>query len=58
MFMLPRPDNLIVEARVRPQDVDQLHAGRSATLRFSAFNQRTTPELNGVLQHGVGGCRC
>jgi HlyD family secretion protein len=49
MLIVPEADNLIVEAKVRPQDVDQLHAGRSATLRFSAFNQRTTPELNGVL---------
>jgi membrane fusion protein, type I secretion system len=36
-------------ASVRPQDVDQLHVGQLATLRFTAFNQRTTPELNGVL---------
>ena len=47
MLIVPEAENLIVEAKVRPQD--QLHAGRSATLRFSAFNQRTTPELNGVL---------
>ena len=29
--------------------VDQLYVGQLATLRFSAFNQRTTPELNGVV---------
>jgi HlyD family secretion protein len=29
--------------------VDQLHVGQSATLRFTTFNQRTTPELNGLL---------
>jgi HlyD family secretion protein len=49
MLIVPEADNLIVEAKVRPQDVDQLHEGQSARLRFSAFNQRTTPELNGVL---------
>jgi membrane fusion protein, type I secretion system len=45
----PESDKLIVEAKVQPQDVDQLYLGQSTTLRFSAFNQRTTPELNGVL---------
>jgi HlyD family secretion protein len=49
MLIVPEVDNLIVEAKVQPQDVDQLHVGQLATLRFSAFNQRTTPELNGVL---------
>jgi HlyD family secretion protein len=49
MLIVPEADNLIVEAKVRPQDVDQLHVGQLATLRFTTFNQRTTPELNGVL---------
>jgi HlyD family secretion protein len=31
---------------MQPQDIDQIRIGQSATLRFSAFNQRTTPELN------------
>ena len=29
--------------------LDQLHVGQSAGLRFSAFNQRTTPEINGTI---------
>ena len=49
MLIVPEADNLIVEAKVQPQDVDQLYVGQLATLRFSAFNQRTTPELNGVV---------
>ena len=49
MLIVPETDKLIVEAKMQPQDVDQLYVGQSATLRFSAFNQRTTPELNGVL---------
>ena len=36
-----------VEARIAPQDIDQVRVGQQAVLRFSAFNQRTTPELNG-----------
>ena len=38
-----------MEARVSPQDVDQLRVGQPAALRFSAFSQRTTPEINGAV---------
>ncbi len=41
---------LIIEARVAPQDIDQLHQGQHAILRFSAANQRTTPEINGEVK--------
>jgi membrane fusion protein, type I secretion system len=35
MAIVPEADNLIVEAKVRPQDVDKLHIGPLATLRFT-----------------------
>jgi HlyD family secretion protein len=47
MLIVPVADKLIVEAKVQPQDIDQLRVGQPAVLRFSAFNSRTTPELNG-----------
>ena len=49
MLIVPDADVLSVEARVPPQDIDQLHLGQSAGLRFSGLNQRTTPEINGVV---------
>ena len=50
MLIVPEADALTVEAKLAPQDIDQVTAsGRRAVLRFSAFNQRTTPELNGVV---------
>jgi HlyD family secretion protein len=49
MLIVPNADNLTVEAKVNPQDIDQLQIGQKAVLRFSAFNQRTTPELNGAI---------
>ncbi|RWC24647.1 MULTISPECIES: HlyD family type I secretion periplasmic adaptor subunit [unclassified Mesorhizobium] len=49
MLIVPVTDDLTVEARVAPQDIDQLTPGQSATLRLSAFNQQTTPELNGAV---------
>jgi HlyD family secretion protein len=50
MLIVPDADVLTVEAKIQPQDVDQLHVGQTANLRFSAFNQRTTPEINGEVQ--------
>jgi HlyD family secretion protein len=47
MMIVPGTDNLQVEAKFNPQDVDQLQLGQSAMLRFSSFNQRTTPEIPG-----------
>jgi len=47
MLIVPASDTLEVEARIQPQDIDQVRIGQPAFLRFSAFNQRTTPELSG-----------
>jgi HlyD family secretion protein len=47
MLIVPEQDALEVEARIQPQDIDQVRVGQQVLLRFSAFNQRTTPELNG-----------
>jgi HlyD family secretion protein len=49
MLIVPESDLLSVEAKISPQDIDQLHIGQAASLRFSAFNQRTTPELRGAI---------
>lgn len=49
MLIVPDSDNLSVEAKVNPQDIDQLRIGQKTLLRLSAFNQRTTPELNGTI---------
>jgi HlyD family secretion protein len=47
MLVVPAADKLIVEAKVQPQDIDQVHIGQTAVMRFTNFNSRTTPELNG-----------
>lgn len=49
MLVVPDADNLSVEAKVNPQDIDQLKIGQKTLLRLSAFNQSTTPELNGTV---------
>lgn len=47
MLIVPESDSLAVEAKVSPTDIDQLYMGQPALLRFPAFSQRTTPEING-----------
>jgi len=49
MLIVPETDTLLVEAKVDPKDIDQVKLGQPVVLRFSAFNMRTTPELNGTV---------
>jgi HlyD family secretion protein len=49
MLIVPDADTLMVEVKIAPQDIDQLYLGQVATLRFTAFNVRTTPEIEGKL---------
>lgn len=50
MQIVPTEDDLAVEARIMPQDIDQVHKGQEAIIRLSAFSQQTTPELKGKLE--------
>src|SRR3954471_2783806 len=47
MEVVPDSDDLQIEARLQPNDIDQVRTGQQAYVRFSAFNQRTTPQLAG-----------
>jgi HlyD family secretion protein len=49
MLIVPESDALTVEAKIRPQDIDQVYLGQEAELRFTTFNQRTTPALEGKI---------
>ena len=49
MLIVPEADKLTVEAKVSPQEIDQLQLGQKALLRFTTFNQRTTPEIYGTI---------
>jgi HlyD family secretion protein len=50
LYLVP-DDSLTIEAKVSPANIDQLWLGQTATVRFEAFNQRTTPELKGKVTH-------
>lgn len=47
MYVIPQDQPLVIAARIEPIHIDQVFRGQPAGLRFSAFEQRTTPELSG-----------
>jgi HlyD family secretion protein len=47
MLIVPETDQLMVEVKVDPKDIDDIEMGQLVLLRFSSFNMRTTPEING-----------
>jgi HlyD family secretion protein len=51
MELVPDTDDLQIEARVQPKDIDHVRTGQKAFVRFAAFNQRTTPQLNGTVSY-------
>lgn len=51
IVILPKGGELIVEARLSPQDVDTVSIGQIAQLRFSSLNTRTTPEVPGTVRY-------
>ncbi|UEM21554.1 HlyD family type I secretion periplasmic adaptor subunit [Skermanella mucosa] len=50
MDIVPQNDQLVVDAQIRPADIDGLQVGMEAEIRFPAFNQRTTPMIHGQLK--------
>jgi HlyD family secretion protein len=49
MLIVPDADSLTVEAKVNPQDIEQVQLRQKALLRFSAFNAATTPQIDGTV---------
>ena len=49
MLIVPTADQLAVEVKIPPQDIDSVRREQRAVLRFSAFNSRTTPEIDGTV---------
>lgn len=47
--IVPASSELVVEAKVATKDIDRLELGRTADIRFVAFNQATTPVIEGAL---------
>jgi membrane fusion protein, type I secretion system len=48
--LLPTEAGLLIEARVKPDDIDIVYLGRTAQLRFPALKARTTPTFAGHVE--------
>jgi HlyD family secretion protein len=49
MEIVPVEDQLDVEARVRPEDADDVHIGMSAKVNLGAYKQRRLPMITGTV---------
>lgn len=45
MIVVPNEDDLLVDAKIDPQKIDNVRIGGDAYVRFTAFDSRTTPQL-------------
>lgn len=48
--IVPSLEGLMIEARLAPQDIDQVRVGQAAQVRMTAMNQRTTPSLSATVE--------
>jgi membrane fusion protein, epimerase transport system len=52
--IIPASPRLVIEARIRPEDVAQVAMGAGADVRLTAFNPRTTPLVEGRVTYVAG----
>ena len=48
--VVPSETDLIIEFRISTTDIDAIEPGQKARLRFPTFNQRITPEIDGIVE--------
>lgn len=51
MEIVPANDKLIVEGQLTPADVDDVIVGLKARVKLSGLQQRTTPEVQGIVKY-------
>jgi HlyD family type I secretion membrane fusion protein len=54
MEIVPAEKTLIVEARIRPEDINHVQKGSEAEIRLTAYKQRTTPLVKGSVMYVSG----
>ena len=52
--VVPDEKTLIIEARIRPEDINHVRAGILADVRLTAYKQRTTPMVEGKVTYVSG----
>lgn len=51
MEIVPDADQMVIEALINPQDIDQVRTGQPATIRFTSFNVSATPVVDGRVSY-------
>ena len=54
MEIVPKEKRLIIEARIRPEDINYVRSGSAADVRLTAYKQRTTPLVEGKVTYVSG----
>ncbi|MCF7970359.1 MAG: HlyD family type I secretion periplasmic adaptor subunit [Methylococcaceae bacterium] len=54
MEIIPKKNELIIEAKVSTHDIDNVHVDQQAHIQLSAYNSRTTPLVEGVVTYIAG----
>ena len=49
MYIVPDKEELIIEAKVNPKDIDNIATGQKAKVSLSAFKEKKVPKLTGKL---------
>ncbi len=49
MDLVPDADRLVVEAQVRPEDIDRVHEGLPAQVRLLPYKSRRTPPVDATV---------
>lgn len=49
--ILPAGVDMLIEARVRPEDIDVVSVGQAATVALTALNRRTTPSVDARVEY-------
>lgn len=47
LHLVPHDDRLVIDVRVAPVDIEQLHLHQSAAVSINAFDMRETPQIEG-----------
>ena len=47
LYIIPQETELLIGTQIAPNQIDQVHVGQLAHIRFAAFDHRTTPEIFG-----------
>lgn len=50
MEIVPRDDDLMIEAHVSPNDIHRVHMGQEAQIHFSAYSTRVMPRIEGIVR--------